>query len=751
MRLDLLPLPQIRRMQQKGIGIDREWLGDLGLRLESKKIDLQKQISSYIPAEALERFVSNSSDDLSINVDSAEQIGELLFKDLNIGADQRLKRTKSGTRISTGKKQLESLKRHHPVIPLILSYRECSKLVSTYCNALPRLARWDKETEVWRVHTQILTTRTDTGRLASKNPNCFSGDTEVLTHNGWVKLEDYRYDPVAQWEDGKISFVYPIDKIKTKGSLLSLRSQHIDLAVTPDHRCLLQHRKTKQLRVFHGCDYPEDWRQLNAGQYSGQGSEFTTAELHFMVALQADGSWAKNKSLDFSFQRPRKIKRFKQLLAKLKLKFRIGEESVKRTRFYIPCCELTDKLWELIGKQKLFPWLLLLRLSKSEAAAMLEEIMYWDGDFTRRSSYASKHKQNADFIATLFALNGRRANVRKYTNTAGSSVWCADISTNGYTLTTNVERKWLGDGHDVYCLSVPSTYLLVRRNGKIQVTGNCQNIPARSDLGREVRKAFIPGKGKLLVGYDYAQIELRWMADRAEEPNMIRIFREKGDIHLDTAMRAFLIDDPKKVDKILHRAPCKNVNFGVAYGLGAIGLYDLMALTYATAGLELPDWLTLEWCEKFIEKWFDLYPAMRIYFALQHYRAMRYGITWCGFGGVRMIPEVQSCHERIRQAGLRQAGNNPIQRAAAGIFKIGMARVEDLVLEPVRESGVYAEALLPIHDELLSEVEDEYAEEVGVMIGHEMELALWDEERKEMRSRVPILVDGKTMSRWVKE
>lgn len=457
--LDTQIVRQISLMERKGIAIDVPMLQSLSSTLGIRMAELRRDIVEYIPADKLEAFTSDG-DAISFNVESPQQLGELLFTHLGVGRGKRLKTTKSGDRISTGKKQLETLKRDHPVIPLILQYRECSKLKSTYTDALPTLAKLHNKGDCRicgykhsedhpRIHTSILTTRTDTGRLASKRPNL-------------------------------------------------------------------------------------------------------------------------------------------------------------------------------------------------------------------------------------------------------------------------------------------------------------QNIPARTKLGREVRKAFIAERGKLLVGYDYAQIELRLLAHAAQESNMMRIFQEGGDIHLDTAMRAFEITDPSKVDKMLHRAPCKNVNFGVAYGLGAPGLYDLMAVTYAVAEVPLPAWLDVEWCENFILKWFDLYPDAKEYFDLQHYRARRYGITWCMFGGVRRIPEVRSVHERVVQAGLRQAGNNPIQRGAAGVFKLGMIRTQAMFDRLEADHGIRVDPLLPIHDELIVEVDEEWAEEVGVWQGHEMAEALRDMESGEYCCRVPIGVDGKTSERWEK-
>lgn len=444
-KLDLLPLPQIRRMMRVGAPIDREYLWNLSLRLQKRKTELSQEISSYVPLVELERFVGESDDEeisIVLNPESAPQISKLLFEQLRVGSRERLKRTKSGSRISTGKKQLETLKHRHPVIPLILEYRECSKLDSTYCSKLPLMARQDAD-GVWRVHTTIVTTRTDTGRLASRDPNL-------------------------------------------------------------------------------------------------------------------------------------------------------------------------------------------------------------------------------------------------------------------------------------------------------------QNIPAKTELGREVRAAFIAGYKRKLISADYSQIELRLLGHAANEPNMLRIFAEGGDIHTDTAMRAFGITDPSQVDKNLHRAPCKNVNFGVGYGLGPPGLYDLMVITFAVAKLPIPKWMTLQWCIDFIAQWFDLYPKCRDYFDLQHYRATRYGIVWTMFGRVRQVPEVQSSLERVRAQGLRQAGNMPIQGDAADIMKIGMARVERL-LEGWREAGVYVEALLPIHDELLIEADERYAEEIGAGVELEMSRAM-----EGYPMRCPILAEMKVMNRWLK-
>jgi len=466
-KLDLLPMPMIRRMQRLGIAIDIPYLDALTADLDAEMRDLRNEISWEIPTDKLDLFciMADQAEDWTdnwspINVESGDQLAKLLYDVLHIGSGKDLKRTASGDRISTGKKQLEVLKKDHPVVQLILDYRERSKLKSTYTSKLPRIALYHPKgmcpvcelrhvEPTWRVHTEFTSTRTDTGRFASKHPNL-------------------------------------------------------------------------------------------------------------------------------------------------------------------------------------------------------------------------------------------------------------------------------------------------------------QNIPARTKLGRMVRAGFIASPGTLLVSRDFSQIELRLLAHCAVERALIDIFLLGQDPHLMTAMRAFNITDPAKVDKLLHRAPCKNVNFGVVYGLSAPGLYDLMAVTYAVAGKPLPPDIDVHWCERFIEQWFDLYPEVKAYMEIQFYRARRYGIVWDIFGRIRRVPEVRSCLSRIRNAGLRQAGNMPIQSSGAGLMKLAMGETEEELMRLV-DMGIWVWPLLTIHDELITEVEEDYAEATGEIIGEIMDAVTTDKNTGVNLCRVPILSDGHPMERWVKE
>jgi DNA polymerase-1 len=461
-KLDLLCVPQIRRMRHVGVAIDPDYFHALGAEFESEAQALHKDITSLIPPDKLEQFLSDSRDIDEININSAEQMADLLFGVLGVGRGQRLKTTKSGKRLSTGKKQLEQLKREHAIIPKMLEYKECCKLKSDFCDKLPRLA-----------------------------------------------------------------IVHPAGK---------------------------------------NC----------------------------------------------------------------------------------PVCGL---------------------------------------------HHYEQHSRIHATVNTTRVVAGR--------------------------------------------LSMKDP--------------NLQQIPSRTKRGQKVRRGFVASRGRRLVTRDASQLHLRLIASLANETTMISIFNAGGDIHVETARRAFGLGPDETPDKHTQRAPSKATNFLIAYGGNEVTLYDTLVLNFALANMEPPDWLTVDWCRDFQEIWFRLYPKVRPYFAHIHWMAKRYGFVWDQFGRVRWVPEVRSVHDRVVNAGLRQGGNHPIIAMEAGLMKIAQARVEDNVLRPMREAGAYAEAVIPVHDEFVMEIGEDEAELIGELVGEEMGLALTDEQTGERMLAVPLKVDGGVGTVWEKD
>lgn len=279
---------------------------------------------------------------------------------------------------------------------------------------------------------------------------------------------------------------------------------------------------------------------------------------------------------------------------------------------------------------------------------------------------------------------------------------------------------------------------------------NLGNIPTRTKMGAEIRAAFIASEGHVISQRDWSQIEVRLMADGSGDTSLIRIFVEDRDPHTETAMRAFKIDDPSKVDKLLHRAPSKNVTFGVAYGLQAEGLVDLMAVTYATAGKPLPDFVTKEWCEDFIKTWFSIYPGARAYFNQEEEKARKYKIVWTPVGRVRRIPEAASYHSYIQEAGVRQGCNHGIQGYSADIMKLAMGEAEERLGVLERDYAVPAYPLMTIYDELLIETPEDHGDTVQAVQEDVMDHVLDDRQTGKRCSRVPIKSEGKLLERWTK-
>lgn len=365
-------------------------------------------------------------------------------------------------------------------------------------------------------------------RLSSSGPNCFDAETQVLTPHGWIQISDLDPTcPVAQWEHGAVSFAHPTAYYREHADrMVTLRNQHIDLRLTPDHRCLLRHRKTGALRVFRADEYPEDWAQIHAGKRFGSGLDLTDDELIVLCAMQADGHWDGSKSLgmDFCFTRQRKIDRLVGALDRLEVPYSRNDAS-GRTRIRVGAGDLAQRMLFFLGREKQFKWSMLFDMTQAQINTFVEECYLWDGSETRRNCYSSSIRQNAEVFQAACALSGRRAHWRVYAAASGNPNYQVDVVRRDYSMTTNVERRVEATDETVYCLSVPSSYVLVRRGGEIHVTGQCQNLPD------DIRDMFVAGPGRIFVGCDEAQLELRMVAGLARAAEYIAALKTGGDPH----------------------------------------------------------------------------------------------------------------------------------------------------------------------------------------------------------------------------
>lgn len=262
---------------------------------------------------------------------------------------------------------------------------------------------------------------------------------------------------------------------------------------------------------------------------------------------------------------------------------------------------------------------------------------------------------------------------------------------------------------------------------------NLQNVPVRTELGREVRNCFmarvVNGKRMKLVTVDESQIEMRVAAHVSGAKKMCEIFHlpelgadgkenKLADLHIRTAMAVFKLE-AGAVHKLKHRYPMKRAGFGILYLITPAGLVVQLNNPEAQDMTAPHVWTETE-ASGLIDGWFGQYPEIRDMQQLAFWQTRRYGLTWDMFGRTRLVPEVRSSLPWVVEAGLRQAANMGIQSGAGGTLKIASARVAD-EFAGLRGMGVYCEELMTIHDEILSECEPGIEEDIGRMVGRAIE------------------------------
>ena len=262
----------------------------------------------------------------------------------------------------------------------------------------------------------------------------------------------------------------------------------------------------------------------------------------------------------------------------------------------------------------------------------------------------------------------------------------------------------------------------ITATGRISSTDpNLQNIPVRTELGRQLRKVFVPREGCVFLDADYSQIELRVLAHVSGDEQLIQAYREAQDIHAITASQVFHVP----LDQVtpLERRNAKAVNFGIVYGISSFGLSQDLSITRKEA-------------QEYIEQYFKTYPGIKNFLdgAVKDAKEKGFAITL--FGRRRPVPELKSSNFMQRSFGERVAMNSPIQGTAADIIKIAMVRVS----KRLEEAGLQSKLILQVHDELLIETRIEELEQVKEILSQEMMGAA--------RLAVPLEIDMHTGDSW---
>ena len=262
----------------------------------------------------------------------------------------------------------------------------------------------------------------------------------------------------------------------------------------------------------------------------------------------------------------------------------------------------------------------------------------------------------------------------------------------------------------------------VTATGRLSSTEpNLQNIPVRMELGRLIRKVFVPKEGCVFVDADYSQIELRILAHCSGDEQLIQAYREARDIHRMTASQVFHTPFDEVTD--LQRRNAKAVNFGIVYGISSFGLSQDLSITRKEAA-------------QYIEHYFETYPGVKKFLddSVTHAKEKGYAVTL--FGRRRPVPELKSSNFMQRNFGERVAMNAPIQGTAADIIKIAMIGVN----EELKKRNMKSRLILQVHDELLIEAEKSEVDEVKVILKDKMENAA--------DLSVPLIADMHTGKNW---
>lgn len=290
------------------------------------------------------------------------------------------------------------------------------------------------------------------------------------------------------------------------------------------------------------------------------------------------------------------------------------------------------------------------------------------------------------------------------------------LSTYVEALPNEINPK-TGRIHTVYSQAVAATGRLSSNNP------NLQNIPIRTERGRQVRKAFVARNDEyVLLAADYSQIELRIIAALSQENNMIDAFRNGEDIHASTASKVFRVPLTEVTRE--QRSQAKTVNFGIIYGVSAFGLSNQTTLNRTEA-------------KELIDTYYETYPKLRGYMDSQIAFVRQHGYVETVMGRRRYLPDINAANQVVRAAAERNAVNAPIQGSAADIIKMAMINIHKLL----KAQGYHSKMLLQVHDELVFDARKEELESLKVLVKTQMENAF--------RIAVPLEVELGVGRNWL--
>lgn len=442
---------------------------------------------------------------------------------------------------------------------------------------------------------------------------CLTGDHEVLTPTGWVRIEDWDGQAIRQWDPSTKQITWCTDPqwltFPYEGDMIHVKNTYYKSVCTPEHR--LPYLKS------HTVDTVADITALHlttvvskvlfvSGMAVGEPNHHDAAKLRLIVAMHADGYDVrddKNNMVRFRFTRLRKIERIKSLLTKTGIPFRTATYDSEPDVVSILIKGSEAPYWLRTAKT-LPTWFY--QLSAPEARVVVEELVHWDGYKSGPNSieWCGKDYEAAVTYATLAHICGYRA---KLTRVIKEHERWSDIYKLSITPTMHVrEKRTVTEKHfykgPVFCFKVDTGYFMCRYKDTIYVTGNSgadsvnfQNLPSRDKKKKTLKRSVLAPEGSVVINCDSSQIEARVLAWLAGQTDVVQAFAEKRDIYCEDATKVYgrVITKADPVERFVG----KTMRLGLGYGTGAAKLRHTLKTQPPGADL------TEEECKRLVDAW----------------------------------------------------------------------------------------------------------------------------------------------------
>lgn len=709
----------LKDMKVVGIEANPELSTKFERELEQKEFELLQNLHD---AAGLKYSIScdllgNKTVDSKWNFNSPQQLVDIIQNKLGL----LIPFTTDAGEPSVGKDTKKAL-RNHKFIQILDLYSRCSKLLTGFIRPFKNYVDGDN-----RIRGDFNNTVTVTGRLSSSRPNlqnlakdsddlnvkvrecftakegyvliagdfCFSDDTEVLTEGGFKLFRDVlKNEKIAQYDGGKISFSRPTRHINKQfvGNMVWVHgTRGTDLLMTPNHKCLLYNREgLPTWRLSQHYKQNRNDLQVNAGILAG-GRVVNDDQLRLVAAIQADGKVDTQSTgrIVFWLKKQTKINRLRTLLERLEIPYKTHFCPTKAaghgTTFYAP-----QWVWQWLSPNKTFNRENLLSVSVENRREFLSELPKWDG---HDNKYVSTNLANCNTVQEIAVVSGVRATLR-----ISNRESCKDgiirkpcgVVGFGKSDRTHIKTFKISNvpySGAVYCVEMPKGTVIVRRNGKVSITGNCSQ-------------------------------ELRVLAELTKDPLLLKAFERGQDLHLSTANAIFnlgisdedLCESSSNYHKIKdkyakQRHIAKNgVLFPLIYGSTARGIAASLGCSESEA-------------QGYIDAFFKAYPSVKRSIENCHKFLIRNGYVYNLTGRRRRF---RKQFGKYPAKAFRQAYNFLIQGTSADMTKAAMVVLwRELKKYPAWDANI----VITVHDEIVVECREEFASQCSALLASVMKSA----------------------------